>query len=161
MSKTLTVNGTPYSYPTSGDEPGWGESATGWAEEVTDVLDSLLSADDIIRTSFTIANNVTSDTDVVGLNFNTATVRSAVIEYNIYRTSTSTTSGNAESGLMTLVYDNNASSGNKWSLSVGNLAGNAGVTFNITDAGQVQYQSTDIGATGYSGTMIFRSKTLV
>lgn len=160
MSVTLTVNNTPYEYPASGDEPGWGEAATGWAQEVTDVLNSILTSDDILQTTFTVANNISVATNVTGLSFNIASARAAFVEYSIYRKSDSTTSGTAESGVMHLIYDTSAASGSRWTLVVSGIAGNAGVTFTITDAGQIQYKSTDIGATNYNGVMKFTARTL-
>lgn len=160
ISVTLIVNNTPYDYPSPGDEPGWGEAATGWAEEVTDVLSSLLSPDDILQTAFTVNNNVASATNVTSLSFNTGSTRSARIEYNVYRISDSNPSGNAETGIMNIVYDNSASPGSQWSMIIGNIAGNSGVSFSITDAGQIQYISTDIGSVNYSGVMKFRAVAL-
>jgi len=160
MSITLIVNNSPYLYPVTGDEPGWGEGATGWAEEVTDVLNSLLTSDDILQTTFSVNNLVTTDTNIVGLTFNTGTVRAAFVNYSIYRVSDINPSGHAEAGIMTLVYDNSAAALSKWSISVGSISGSAGVTFSITDAGQVQYKSTDIGTTNYVGTMKFNASSL-
>lgn len=160
MAKTLTVNNTPYNYPTTGDEPGWGGEATGWAEEVTDVLSSLLGPDDILETTFSVNNNVSSAADVTALTFSTGSVRSAIVEYSVYRVSDSNLSGNAESGIMNMVYDNSASPGSQWSLVISNISGNAGVQFSITDAGQVQYTSTDIGSVNYNGTMKFKARAL-
>lgn len=159
MSVSLTVNNTTYIFPSPGDEPGWGEEVTGWATEVTNVLSTLVGAGDILETSFTVTNNQSTAADVSGLAFSTATVRSAFIEYSIYRTSDTNTSGNAETGVILLVYDNSASTGNKWLISNGPYVGDAGVSFTVTDAGQVQYTSTDIGSTNYSGTMKFKART--
>lgn len=161
MPIELIVNNQPYNYPLPGDPPGWGQDASGWAEAVTLALQDLQSPTDIPQTTFTVSNNVSSASNVTGLAFNTGLVRAAFIKYSIYRTSTSNPSGNAESGYMTLVYDNLATSGTKWSLSVGPMAngGAAGVTFTVTDAGQVQYQSTNLGS-GYSGVMKFQATTL-
>lgn len=160
MSVTLTVNGSPFEYPSPGDSPGWGEDATAWAEEVTDVLTSLLGGDDILETTFNIANNVSSPTNITGLNFNTGTVRAAIVEYSVYRVSDTNPSGKAESGIMNMVFDNSASSTNKWLLAVGNIAGNSGVIFSLPDSGQMQYISTDIGASNYSGVMKFVARSL-
>lgn len=160
MPITLTVNNQPFEYPVAGDSPGWGEPATDWAVEVTTVLNSLQGANDILQTTFTVANNISSSTNVIGLVFNTGQVRAAVIEYSIYRVSTGQPSGHSEAGVMVISYDNLASAGSKWSLVIGPVTANSGVTFTITDAGQIQYQSTDIGATGYSGNMHFRARTL-
>lgn len=158
MAVNLTVNNTVFAYPTPGDEPGWGEAATSWAEEVTDVLGSLLGPDDILETSATINNNVASATNIPGLLFNTASARGAVIEYSVYRVSTANPSGNSETGIMTLIYDAGASAGNKWTMTIGNIAGESGVSFSVTDAGQVQYVSTDIDSAGYSGVIKFKAR---
>lgn len=160
MPITLTVNNVPVEYPLPGDSPGWGAGATDWAEQVTIALNNLQSPTDIQQKTFTIQNNISSPTNVTGLSFNTGLVRAAFIQYSIYRTSTSNPSGNVEAGTMTIVYDNSAASGSKWSLVGGPISsGTSGVTLTITDAGQFQYQSTNLG-TGYSGVMHFSAKTL-
>lgn len=160
MSRTFTVNGQVFEYPEAGDEPGWGSEATDWAEEVTDVLADLSGIDDILQTTFTVANNQSSAANVEGLVFNTGRVRSAAIPYTIYRISDSNPSGHAETGILRIVYDNDAGAGDKWQMSIGGLAGNAGVSFSILDSGQLQYTSTDIGSVGYSGTMLFSADAL-
>lgn len=160
MPITLTVNNIPFSYPVSGDSPGWGQGATDWATEVTTVLNDIVGPNDVLETTFNVINNQVSSSNVTGLVFNTGEVRAAFVEYSIYRTSTSNPSGFTESGNMNISYDNSASSGSKWSLVIGNITGNSGVTFTITDSGQIQYQSTNIGSTGYSGVMHFRATAL-
>lgn len=156
MSKVLIVNNTPFDYPTSGDEPGWGGSATGWAEAVTNVLSDLLGPNDILETAFNIANNQTTFANVTDLVFNAASVRASDISYSVFRISSTNLSGYTEKGTIQIVYDNNIG----WSINQGNILGTSGVIFSITPAGQIQYKSTDIGAVNYVGTMKFRSKSL-
>lgn len=158
MAVNLTVNNSVFAYPSPGDEPGWGESCTSWAVEVTEVLSSLLGPNDILQTSFNINNNVSTPTNITGLVFNTATVRGATIEYSVYRISTANPSGNAETGIITLIYDDSAAPGSRWQMAIGNISGDAGINFSITDAGQVQYTSTDINSVGYSGVIKFSAK---
>lgn len=159
MAKTLVVNNKSFEYPEQGDDPQWGEPSTDWASEVTDVLNSLLAPGDILQTEFTVANNQSGSAEINGFLLNTGVVRSAVIDYSIYRISTSNPSGNAETGILLAVYDNSASSGNKWLISQ-ETDGNAGVTLSISDTGQFSYTSTDIGTLGYSGTMKFKSRSI-
>ena len=156
MPKTLIINNTPYEYPSKGDEPGWGGPATGWAEGVTDVLNSVVGPDDILQTSFSIANLQVAATDVVGLVFNTGSVQSAVVEYSVHRTSSTTTGGKTESGTMHLNY--NTVDG--WLLGQGGVIGTSEVIFTITSSGQIQYTSSDIGSIDYVGTMKFTGKAL-
>jgi len=155
----LTVNNTTFQYPDPGSEPGWGQDASDWASEVTAVLASLVSSDDILQTSYSINNNVSTPTDVNRLFFNPSTVRAANIQYSVYRISTANPSGHVESGIIYLNYDNAASLGSKWSFTQ-QKNGDSGVVFSITDAGQIQYISTDIDSTGYSGVIKFTAKTL-
>lgn len=161
MPVDIVINNQTISYPTPGDPPGWGEGGTDFALAVEAVLNELLGPNDIPETTFTIANNVSSFTTLNGLDFDPGSVRSAEIQYSIYRISDSNPSGNAESGTIKMVYDNDAAVNSKWVWAVGPVAGNSGVTFNLTDAGQFQYKSTDIGAAGYSGTMTFRAKSIL
>jgi len=156
LPKVLIVNNIPYNYPTSGDEPGWGGDATGWATGVTNALNDLLGPNDILETAFNVANNQASFADVTGLIFNAASVRAADISYSIFRISTANPSGFTEKGTIQIVYDNNVG----WSINQGNILGSSGVTFSVTTGGQIQYQSTDIGSLNYIGTMKFRAKTL-
>lgn len=156
MPKTLTVNNIPFNYPSNGDEPGWGGEATLWASEVTKVLSNILGPNDILETSFNIANDQTAATDVTGLIFDSGSVRSAIVDYSVYRRSDINISGNAETGQMNLLYDNNAG----WSLAIGDVVGNSGVNFTVTATGQIQYTSTDIDPLNYIGIIKFRAKAL-
>lgn len=156
MSKVLIVNNTPYLYPVAGDEPGWGANAVDWAEAVTNVLSDLSGPNDILETAFNIANNQITAVDITGLIFNASSVRAAEVSYSAFRLSSTNLSGHAESGKINLVYDNNLG----WILNQGNILGSAGITFSILNSGQLQYTSTDIGATNYVGTLKFRGKTL-
>lgn len=155
MPKVLIINNSPYSYPTSGDEPGWGGDATGWAVGVTEVLNDLLGPNDILETAFNIANAQAAPVDITGLAFNTASVRSATIDYSIFRRSDTNPDGNTEKGRIEIVYDNLAG----WSIGQGSIIGNSGVNISILSSGQLQYTSTDIGALNYIGTMKFKART--
>ena len=155
----LTVNNTTFNYPGAGEDPGWGEDATAWASAVTQVLNSLLGPGDLLETTFNAANNISSAEEVVGLLFDTGTVRAAIIEYSLYRVSDSTPSGAAESGTMIMVYDTSASAGNKWLL-VQESTGDAGIALTVTDSGQFEYTTTDIGSVNYSGVLKFKARTL-
>lgn len=155
----LTINNNTFNYPDPGQDPGWGEDATGWAESVTEVLNTLLAPGDILQTSFSVANNVASPSNVVGLFFDGATVRAANISYAINRTSNTNPYGINETGTIYLNYDGAAPLGSKWTLSQ-QKHNDAGVTFSVNDSGQILYTSTDIGATNYQGTMKFSAKTL-
>lgn len=149
MSITLTVNNIPFELPTQGSQAPWAEGLDGWHEEVTKVLNSLKGSSDILETGANIANNVTSPTDITDFKFNAAQVRSFAVRGNITRTNDS----NSQYEEFVLVGLRTATG---WDLQQDGM-GNSGVTFSITNAGQVQYVSTNLPfTTSYSGLMKFR-----
>lgn len=159
MSTDLTVNNNIFAYPTPGDDPGWGEGASGWAEEVTSVLGSVVGPDDIIETTFNIGNNVSSAQDVVGLTFNPTTVRGVSVEYTIYRISSTTEL--AEKGTLQLIFKNDAPTNTKWTIGRSFFGDDSGLNLTMTDGGQVQYTSTNVSGTGYTGVIHFEASSLL
>jgi len=155
----LTVGNQIFNYPDPGEEAGWGEDATGWAEAVTAALSALIASGDILPTSLVLQNNQSTAADVTGLFFNANTIRAANINYAVYRISNTTNPGLAESGLLMLDLNDTAPVGSKWTL-IQIKNGDGGVAFSVTDGGQVQYTSTDIGLTGYTGVINFSAKVL-
>lgn len=112
------------------------------------------------ETSFTVVNNQVAAADVTGLLFAGASVRSFVVDYQIYR---NTTGGGAtelaEAGQLIGVYKTVAGT---WELTQAPVAGaeDSGVAFSITAAGQIQYTSTSITGTPASSTMKFKARTM-
>jgi len=66
LSVTLVVNNIPFDYPEQGEPAPWGEAATGWATEVTKVLNSVSGPSDILESSSTILNNQTTFQNIPG-----------------------------------------------------------------------------------------------
>ena len=139
MSKTFVVNNIPFEYPEQGEQQPWGESATAWAEEVTRVLNSVRGPADLLETRADIANNVTTFQNVTDCFFDSSQdkVRSFNLSGNIYRKigTTELYEQFELNGLFT------GSAG--WRLQQ-ESQGNAGITFQITPTGQVQYKSTNM-----------------
>ncbi len=108
--------------------------------------------------TFSIVNNQSSVADVTGLLFSGAVTQSFVAEYFIYRNTTSTGATElASRGMMIGAYSPVAAT---WEMSVGPQVGDAGITFSITAAGQVQYTSTNITGTAATSKMSFFKRTL-
>ena len=152
MSRTLTINGISYAYP-SVSEQGWGTPATEWAAAVTGVINSLNVEGDISSPllNITSAAAVVVAANVPGLAFDNAEIRSAIVEYSIYRTDGA--SVQAEAGTLTLIYD-----GTNWDFTQ-TFAGSSGVTFSVTSAGVVQYTSTAF-AGQTTGKIRYRARVL-
>jgi hypothetical protein len=160
MAVQLTVNGNTYNYPVPGEDPTWGSDATDWAIAVTDALATLLGPGDILSSTFAINNDVSTSTNINGLIFDPGVIRSANIQYNIYRTSDTNPSGYAETGSIYIVYDDNAAVNEKWKMIQKTNEPSSGVVIEIGDTGQLTYKSSDIGSVGYSGSIRFSAKAL-
>lgn len=147
MAIVLTVGGTDYTFPEQGANQPWGNYVTDWADAVTDVLGTLVSSGDILLTSFTVVDNISSATNVTGLSFDNATIRSFTCDYSLYRADST---DKAEVGTLEGCY-----SGSGWNL-VRISDQDVGVIFTIDSAGQVKYTSS---STGSNGVMKFRART--
>ena len=151
MSKSLTVGTTTFQYPEQGTAPGWGECATDWACAVTVRLATLSGSNDINCTCVVILNNQCSAQDIgagaSALKFATATVRSFVTTYAVTRGACCCV---VEAGEMEGVFDET-----NWAFSH-NHVGCAGMNFQITAAGQIQYFSD----CGTAGNIKFRARTV-
>lgn len=152
MPKTLTVGTDQFEFPLEGENSGYGESITDWAEAVTDALSTVQQPNDVLRTTSTISNNQTSFTNIPSFSFDTSEVRAINSEFLVTRSTTSPAVTVVESGFIEGNFD-----GSNWSISVRSV-GDAGVEFNITSGGQVQYKSSDLAGSGYVGEIIFRAK---
>lgn len=159
MSVPIVIAGTTFNYPTSGESPNWAEEASAFAVAVGEVLNTLLAPGDILQTSFTINNNISSETNINGLLFDSGVVRAANITYSIYRTSSLNPSGFAETGSVFIIFDDSAIDDNKWKMTQ-NSNGDSKVILSIDHNGQFKYKSNDIGSADYSGVIKFSARTL-
>ena len=150
MSRILTVLGTPYNYPDTGDTR-WGDDASEWAQAVTDVVSTLAPPGFIPLTSFDVLDNVSSFADVEGALFDSTVVQSFAMRYSVTRSDGSVQY--TESGVIEGVFN-----GTDWDYNI-NLIGDAQVEFQVTAGGQVQYTSSSLGGT-YTGTMGFSATVL-
>ena len=73
-----------------------------------------------------------------------------MIDYSIYRQTDTASSALAQAGQLRGVYNSQAGT---FYIADDFIGQNAGVTFSITIAGQIQYTSTDIAGLNYAGTL--------
>jgi hypothetical protein len=110
-------------------------------------------------TDFTITNNQSTPANVTGCLFDGSQVRGARISYCVYR---NTTGGGAtelsERGDIFITYKTVAGT---WEIAIAGAVGNAGVTFSITNGGQVQYTSTNITGTNNVQKITFKAETIL
>jgi hypothetical protein len=151
MSTQVTLNGSTFNIPNQGENPPWGEELTDLLVELVEVSNSSVGTADVLLTSFTVANNQSSAANVTGASFDTSQVRSFIMQYSIYR-STSTN----ELSEVGHLYGTYKSTAGTWDLAQ-TYSGSSGVTFTITSAGQIQYTSTNVSGSSYSGKMKFKA----
>lgn len=139
-------------------ENGQGEEArvtASWWNDIRTALMLLFGSGSVLEDSFTIADNQSAYADITGLLFDSDTVKSAKVEYTIYRTDGAVE--RRETGYLTLHYK---AIGAAWSYSRrsdhGDDALNVADSLFVTTAGQVQYKSDSMGGT-YSGFIRYKS----
>lgn len=155
MSTPVVISGTTYNLPVQGQNPPWGSDLSDIISALVTTINGLSGSSDILTTNFTIVNNQSSVANVTSLSFSTTAVRSAIVSYSIYR-STSTNEA-SECGQIYVTYKSTAGT---WEIAQ-NYAGSSGVVFSITNTGQIQYTSTNLAGTGYVGKMKFKAITFL
>lgn len=155
MSTIVTLNGTNYTVSAQGASPPWGDDQADLLLELVSIAQSTSSSSDIVTTSFNLANNVASVANVTGASFDTSLIRGFIFSYSVYRNTNSN-----EASEVGQLYGTFSTTAGTWEMSQ-TYAGNAGVTFTITNAGQIQYVSTNISGTSYVGKMKFAAKTFL
>lgn len=158
MSFTITIAGTPIELPSSSESPDWSPGIIEAFQAIEQALNGAVGTYDITPQVFTgDAYNPGSNIDITNLAFPNSNVRSAVINYAVYRTTS--TDDAAESGIMNVVYNPNNSVGYKWELSQ-QSTGDGQIAFNITDTGQVQFTTTTLSGINHYMRISFSAKAL-
>lgn len=154
----LTVNNNTYAYPDPGSEQGWGPDATGWAEDVTEALESLAGTGSINETQALIELTATNQ-EIPGLLFNSSIVQSAEVFYRIYRETSDEKL--AESGTLEVVHDPATS---QWIMTrkfTNNESVRVSLDITGNATGQVIYSSTALTGTDYTGYIKFKTITIL
>lgn len=131
----------------------------GIAKSSTEIIINPLAGNDAIfldqaaEISFTGTNNTSTPTDVTGVVYNGANIRSVRIAVSVYRYH----AGNfeaTENGEIVLTFKTNAA---VWTLDAQFEGDDSGTTFSVNSAtGQLQYTSTNVAGTQTTYTMKFK-----
>lgn len=154
MPKILRIGNEEFEFPISGQSPGYASEITDWAEAVTDALTNVQKPNDILTTTATINNSVTTPTNIPGFSFSTAEVIAIDCRYFIKRTTTSPNVIITEVGYIEGYFD-----GTSWGISI-RSTGDSGVDFSITPAGQIQYTSSDLPGATHVGVIVFEARVV-
>ncbi len=120
----------------------------------------------IIETSFTLANNQVAAADVTGCLFNPSIVRSFELDAQFYINTTG--AGATEMSAREKYLGTYKTVSGTWDLAPMGSGGDfenvsnepCGITLSITNAGQVQYTSTNVSGTPATSVMHFRASTM-
>jgi hypothetical protein len=117
-----------------------------------DQASSAYFKDELSASTQTIANNQSSEANISNLIFDGSQVRGAIVQYTLYRRTDDIEY--AQIGQFNIVYKTDDMT---WILGAESYAGdNAGVTFSITNAGQIQYVSSNMAGANYSGSFQYK-----
>lgn len=152
MPKILVVGNDSFDFPTEGENGNYGEQVTSWAEAVTDALTTVQQPNDLSRTTAQILNNVSVPTAVSGFLFDSSEVVSINAEFVVNRSTSSPSVVLVQSGVIEGNYD-----GSEWVITVRSIK-NAGISFDISNSGQITYTTNNMIGANYSGQIIFRAK---
>lgn len=128
---------------------GSGITITNGAGSITIAANSQANPNDIPDTAFTLANNQTSAADVTGFVFSNAAVRGFQALASVAR--------DATSDVFEVFTIRGIQKGASWDMDVTSTGDDSGIVFSITNAGQIQYTSSDL-AGHVSSKVTFRAQ---
>lgn len=154
----VIIQGNVIDVPNSGASPNWSSGILKFITAVTNALATLTGTYDVSPRTLDISNTPnTVATDVPSLAFPTSQVRGSYIRYTVYRTTTSVTK--AETGNLTLVYNDGNSVSQKWELSR-DCVGDSQLSFSVLDTGQVQFTLTALAGTNHVGQLNYTAQAI-
>jgi hypothetical protein len=143
--------------PAINADPNWAQGIITAIEALANSLNFTFGPNDVAPQEFIMQTNQGTNVVITPLAFAPQAVLAAYIYYAIYRTTTTNTE--AESGLLTIVYNPSLATNSKWVVGR-SFVGSSSVQFNVTDGGQVTYTSTLTPGSNFSGIITFKASTL-
>lgn len=163
MSIPIVIQGTPINFPESATSPQWAEAVDQFAKAVENALNSFVGPFDVAPQALIIdAYNPGTNINIAALSFPTSQVRSAFIRYSVFRTTSLEIAG--ETGELTIFYNPNGPTNNKWEVGqrvVSGIIGGGRISFNVTDTGQVQFSTTSMSGSNHVGKLTFVAQSIL
>ena len=163
----ITIKGTSYNIPTSGQSPNW-------APNLILALQALADAVNVFTGTFDVAPqvknidiyNASSNISIDNLIFPPANVRAVTVFYTVFRKTDESTSGAgdgvevSEAATLECNYNNSRPSGQKWEVTrIGE--GDSFIDFNMTDLGQIQFTTTALTGINHTGLIAYRALSIL
>lgn len=156
---SVVISGTTYKIPKAGANPPYGEELNDYLKALGSAYSTLVGVGDIPETASTINNTQASPATILGMTFDSAQVRAAAIEYQITRSTDSSTV--VEFGLLSIDYNSTRSLGSKWNIVRESTGDESGVEFFISDSGIVTYTSDTLSGSSYTGKIKYQARALL
>lgn len=161
MAISLNIKGSIIEIPSSGQAPNWAPGIIAALRALTEAVNAVTGTYDVAPQTQNIdANNSSNDVVITNLAFPISEVRSATIFYSVYRMTEDSGPPDgeelAEGGMLNIVYNESNPVGNKWELTR-DFAGDARITFSITDTGQFEFSTTALTGINHTGIISFRA----
>lgn len=165
MAIQLIIKGTAIEVPSSGQSPNWSSGIIEALQALTDAVNSVTGTYDVAPQVQNIdANNNSTNVTIANLAFPPSEVRSATIFYSVYRMTEDSGPPDgqevAEGGTITVVYNASNPTNNKWEIAQ-YKAGEANITFSITDLGQFRFTTSPLTGINHVGSLSFRAISIL
>ena len=153
MSKILQIGNQTFEYPETGDN-NWSEEATGWAEAVTEVLETVQGTEDILKTEASLVNGSSGNID--GLVFNVGAVQQIIVKGYIKREYKEELEKPAE--VESIVIEG-AYNGSVFNIAPEYVGDDVGVEIDVDSTGQFTYTAENKADTD-TLTIVFEAKAI-
>jgi len=152
----IDIRGTIIDFPNTGTAPDWSKTIIQFAQAVEEALKVATGKYDVSAQTLDIsASNPISNQDIAALSFPVSEVQSVKIYYSVYRETN--VSKITEEGEINLVYNPDNPVNKKWEMTR-EFQGDAKISFNVLDSGQVQYSTTTLSGLNHKGFISFYAK---
>jgi hypothetical protein len=155
----IIIKGTPIDFPASSASPNWAPAVIETVQALVDAVNTFAGSFDVAPQKITIDSfNPGTNIDIANLIFPPNDVRAVSVFYSVFRTTDSVNV--AEAGTLEMVYDSSRGAGLKWE--VGRMGeGDAGITFSVSDLGQISFTSTTLAGANHTGIISYRALAIL
>jgi len=157
--KDVTIGSESYKLPLSGASAPWGEELSDLIDAMVDAINVVQGPQDIQETSATVLNT-SGAKDITGLAFNTTTIRSVEISYNLSREITKAISTiPTGTGVQTITFtdDHNLFTGDTMTIAASNSTPAIDGVYIVTKTGAktvtINYGAVTVTVAGTSATV--------
>ena len=155
MAITIKIQNQVIEFPESSESPNWAPAMVSFAQAVEAAIATITGSFDVPSQTQNIdSDNPGIDINITNLTFPSTDVLNVEIMYGVLRQTD--LSLVTEGGTLSLLYNSSNPVGDKWVISQVQQ-GDAKISFDITDTGQVQFTTETIAGINHTGIITFRA----